>query len=176
MQKTIEALNRFRNQRQRDKGHLWLVGCLSLAIALVAELLAKTRVMQAFFDSDHGSARAWVYVVIAYFVLVPVSLFFQKTSLQSFSPRPGPLSDRIFMLVLGASLWAPGFFLPEAMLAFGAETTGRSSLAYRAMINTIPGLAVTGAFLFYGAAACVWMLSGAIRHVGAGPPPRGDVG
>lgn len=175
MQEATEAFDRFRNQWRRDKAHLWMVGCLSLVIALIAEALSTARVMQSHFDPDRGFARAWIYVVIAYFVLVPLSLFFQKARLQNFSPRPGQLSDRIFMLALAFVLCVPAFFLPEAILALGADTIGRSSLVYHAMIDTVPGLAITGAFLFYGAAAFVWMLAGAIRHVGAGRPPRPDI-
>lgn len=174
MHEAMDTMEKFRAQWRRDWRNFLIAGCLSCLLALAAQALSSTPALRSSPEASLPGMRAWLYVVAGYFVLVPVSLVLQKARMQAISPRQGKLADRIFMLVLAVCIFLPVFFFPEAILVLGPEAAGRLHGIYRAMVSTVPGLAVTGTFLFYGAASAVWMLSTAFRHLGSSHQDRRD--
>ncbi|WP_440976902.1 hypothetical protein [Pseudoxanthomonas winnipegensis] len=154
----------FEARNRKDLKSLLLVAVTSLALALVADAAARLSPFAAV-ALPQDQRRAWVYVVLGYGVLVPLSMVLQRSSMQHLPLRQGGLPDRLFLLILALCLALPAFFFPESLLASGEGLIGRSGLVYRGMVSSLLSLALTGTILFYVAAAFVWLLLAAINHV-----------
>ncbi|WDJ06904.1 hypothetical protein [Xanthomonas campestris] len=154
MSELDEMLNR--NQRWGEVSKLFKVTALiSFFIVCVAELLRENIVM--IYVSGNILSRSDLYLICMYFFAVPFIVFRVKKALHGYAFPSYRLLDRFFYTCAIVALTPVLIGTPVVLSFFGEEGQGRAGAIYRLMSNFF-GLAIVGAFVFYGVSISLWIL------------------
>lgn len=102
--------------------------------------------------------RAWIYIFSMYFFSFPTLFLIVSYLLYDHKMLNHPIPKRFLVSILNMCLSPVAIVLPFIVMLEGADSIGRGGAFYKLFTNSMLGLWILGALMFYGITYIFWNL------------------
>ncbi len=102
--------------------------------------------------------RAWIYIFLMYFFSFPTLFLIVSYLLYDHKMLNHPIPKRFLVSILNVCLSPVAIILPFIVMLEGGDSIGRGGAFYRLFTNSMLGLWILGALMFYAITYIFWNL------------------
>lgn len=102
--------------------------------------------------------RAWIYIFLMYFFSFPTLFLIVSYLLYDHKMLSHPIPKRFLVSILNVCLSPVAIILPLIVMLEGGDSIGRGGAFYRLFTNSMLGLWILGALMFYAITYIFWNL------------------